>query len=104
MVPYEAGGGEADGTEFAGVMAQRVFSTIGTAAEDVAAVFGNEAPDLSAAFMVWALQETERQGVSGCTISSTHAIKLRTRQLLPGHWPHVPEHGSVLRDPPGAGA
>ena len=64
-MPVGVGGGEADGTEFAGVMAQRVFSTIGTAAEDVAAVFGNEAPDLSAAFMVWALQETERQG-GGC--------------------------------------
>jgi hypothetical protein len=45
-------------------MAQRVFSTIGTAADDVAAAFGDEAPDLSAAFMVWALQETVRQG--GC--------------------------------------
>lgn len=41
-------------------MAQRVFSTIGSAADDVTAVFGEEAPDLSAAFLVWALQETER--------------------------------------------
>lgn len=57
---FPAGGGEADGTDFAGVMAQRVFSTIGTAADDVAAVFGVDASDLSAAFLVWALQETER--------------------------------------------
>ena len=54
------GGGEADGTEFAGAMAQRVFRTIGTAADDVKAVFGEEATDLAALFLVWALQETER--------------------------------------------
>lgn len=41
-------------------MAQRVFGTVGAAADDVAAVFGKEASDLSAAFLVWALQETER--------------------------------------------
>ncbi len=41
-------------------MAQRVFGTVGAAADDVAAVFGEEASDLSAAFLVWALQETER--------------------------------------------
>ncbi len=54
------GGGEADGTDFAGAMAQRVFRTIGSAADDVNAVFGDDAADLAAQFLVWALAETER--------------------------------------------
>ena len=73
-----AGGGEADGTDFAGVMAQRVFSTIGIAADDVAAVFGDEAPDLSAAFMVWALQETERQENGSCNPKQRPLKSIRT--------------------------
>lgn len=70
LKPQNTGGGEADGTDFAGVMAQRVFSTIGSAADDVTAVFGEEASDLSAAFLVWALQETER----AATLLKRHAL------------------------------
>ena len=44
-------------------MAQRVFRTIGTAADDVKAVFGDDASDLAAQFLVWALAETERCGL-----------------------------------------
>ncbi len=60
LVSAISGGGEADGTEFAGAMAQKVFGAIAAAAEDTNAVFGEQAPDLSAAFLVWALQETDR--------------------------------------------
>ena len=59
-----SGGGEADGTDFAGAMAQRVFRTIGSAADDVKAVFGDDAADLAAQFLVWALAETERCALS----------------------------------------
>jgi hypothetical protein len=41
-------------------MAQRVFRTIGTAADDMKTVFGDDADDLAAQFLVWALAETER--------------------------------------------
>ena len=41
-------------------MAQRVFRTIGAAADDMKTVFGEDAADLAAQFLVWALAETER--------------------------------------------
>ncbi|KAK9823889.1 hypothetical protein WJX72_006201 [[Myrmecia] bisecta] len=60
LKPQNTGGGDADGTEYAGALAQKVFRAIGVAADDVAAVFGEDAYELGALFMVWALQETER--------------------------------------------
>ena len=50
------GGSDADGTEYAGALSQRVFQTIASAADDMAAVFGDDAPELSSLLVVWALQ------------------------------------------------
>lgn len=50
------GGSDADGTEYAGALSQRVFRTIASAADDMAAVFGDDAPELSSLLVVWALQ------------------------------------------------
>ncbi len=55
------GGGDADGTEYANVLAQASFRAVAVAANDVAAVFQKDAPELSSLFLVWALQETQRQ-------------------------------------------
>ena len=50
------GGSDADGTEYAGALSQRVFQTVASAADDMAAVFGDDAPELSSLLVVWALQ------------------------------------------------
>ena len=60
FVGAASGGGEADGTELAGAVAQHVFRAIGAAADDVQTVFGGDAADVAALFLVWALAETER--------------------------------------------
>ena len=57
-------------------MAQRVFRTIGTAADDVKAVFGDDATDLAAQFLVWALAETERCVVGSLRdVMALHCLK-----------------------------
>lgn len=55
-----AGGGDADGTEYASAVSQASFRAVAVAANDVAAVFQRDAPELSSLFLVWALQETQR--------------------------------------------
>ena len=60
IVGAASGAGEADGTELAGAVAQHVFRAIGAAADDVQTVFGEDAADVAALFLVWALAETER--------------------------------------------
>lgn len=57
---WTGGGGDADGTEYANAMSQASFRAIAVAANDVAAVFQRDAPELSSLFLVWALQETQR--------------------------------------------
>ncbi|KAL3141745.1 hypothetical protein ABBQ32_004426 [Trebouxia sp. C0010 RCD-2024] len=58
--PQNAGGGHGDGTEYASAISQVSFRGVALAANDVAAVFQRDAPELSSLFLVWALQETER--------------------------------------------
>ena len=55
-----AGGGDADGVEYANALAQASFRAVAVAATDVATVFTKDAPELSSLFLVWALQETQR--------------------------------------------
>lgn len=55
-----AGGGDANGTEYANAVSQASFRAVAVAANDVAAVFQRDAPELSSLFLVWALQETQR--------------------------------------------
>lgn len=67
-----------DGTEFAAVMAHKLCSAVAAAADDVAAVFGDDTTDLTALFMVWALGETDR-----CALSHNSALcHLSTTLLL----------------------
>ncbi|KAL0048399.1 hypothetical protein WJX82_002404 [Trebouxia sp. C0006] len=58
--PQNAGGGDADGVEYANALAQASFRAVAVAATDVAIVFQKDAPELSSLFLVWALQETQR--------------------------------------------
>lgn len=58
--PQNAGGGHADGTEYANAVSQASFRGVAVAANDVAAVFQRDAPELGSLFLVWALQETQR--------------------------------------------
>ncbi|KAL0020026.1 hypothetical protein WJX77_004844 [Trebouxia sp. C0004] len=58
--PQNAGGGDADGVEYANALAQASFRAVAVAAKDVASVFQKDAPELSSLFLVWALQETQR--------------------------------------------
>jgi hypothetical protein len=50
------GGSDVDGTEYAGALSQRVFQTVASAADDMAAVFADDTPELMSLFVVWALQ------------------------------------------------
>jgi hypothetical protein len=54
--PAGAGGGDADGVEYAGALAQAVFRALAAAADDMAALASAAAPELSALLVVWALQ------------------------------------------------
>ena len=56
----QTGGGDADGTAYASAISQASFRAVAVAANDVAAVFQRDAPELSSLFLVWALQETQR--------------------------------------------
>lgn len=59
--PANSGGGDADGSDYAAALGQKVALELGAAADDCAAVFGREgAAELCAAFLVWALHQTER--------------------------------------------
>ncbi|KAK9905543.1 hypothetical protein WJX75_001810 [Coccomyxa subellipsoidea] len=60
LKPQNAGGSDVDGTEYAGALSQRVFQTVASAADDMAAVFADDTPELMSLFVVWALQETQR--------------------------------------------
>ncbi|KAK9836141.1 hypothetical protein WJX81_004415 [Elliptochloris bilobata] len=60
LKPQNAGGGDADGVEYAGALAQSVFRALAAAADDTAALSSASAPELSSLLVVWALQETER--------------------------------------------
>ena len=52
----DAGGSDADGTESAGALAQGTFRTLARAADDMAAVFADDTPELSSLLLTWALQ------------------------------------------------
>lgn len=58
------GGADADGSDYAAALGQKLVLAVGQAADDCAAVFGRAEgggrADLAAARLVWALQETER--------------------------------------------
>ena len=54
--PWVAGGGDADGAEYAGALAQAVFRAMAAAADDTAALSSASAPELSSLLVVWALQ------------------------------------------------
>lgn len=58
--PANSGGGDADGSDYAAALGQRLALVLAAAADDVSAVFGSAHAELSAAFLVWALQQTER--------------------------------------------
>ncbi|CAL8472152.1 g11694 [Coccomyxa elongata] len=63
LKPQNTGGSDIDGTEYAGSLSQRVFQTVASAADDMAAVFADDTPELSSLFVVWALQETQRSAL-----------------------------------------
>ena len=65
-----AGGGAAEGLDYAGALAQQAFATIAAAAEDVAGVFQKDAPELGAVLLVWSLHEAERF----CTLIKRNAL------------------------------
>jgi hypothetical protein len=50
------GGSDVDGTEYAGALSQRVFQTVAAAADDMAAVFGDDTPELSSLFVTWTMK------------------------------------------------
>lgn len=56
--------------DYAGALAQQAFATIAAAAEDVAAVFQKDAPELGAVLLVWSLHEAERF----CTLIKRNAL------------------------------
>ena len=56
LLLWRSGGSDADGTEYVGALSQRVFQTIAAAANDMAAVFGDDTPELCSLLVVWALQ------------------------------------------------
>jgi hypothetical protein len=72
--PANSGGGDADGSDYAAALGQKLALSLAAAADDVAAVFGSvrlegggggaggaaAAAELSAGFLVWALHQTER--------------------------------------------
>lgn len=60
--PASSGGGDADGSDYAAALGQKLALCLAAAADDVAAVFGPTGGDaeLAAAFLVWALHQTER--------------------------------------------
>ncbi|BDA47404.1 Exocyst complex component EXO84A [Coccomyxa sp. Obi] len=63
LKPQNTGGSDVDGTEYAGALSQRVFQTVASAADDMAAVFADDTPELSSLFVVWALQETQQSAL-----------------------------------------
>lgn len=56
-------------------MAHKLCSAVAAAADDVAAVFGDDAADLTALFMVWSLDETDRYAL-------LHTLRLLTYTAL----------------------
>lgn len=67
--PANSGGGDADGADYAAALGQKLAAALAAAADDAAAVVGRQGggggsggpgSDLSAAFLVWALYQTER--------------------------------------------
>ncbi|KAK9835250.1 hypothetical protein WJX84_010079 [Apatococcus fuscideae] len=70
LKPQNSGGGAAEGLDYAGALAQQAFATIAAAAEDVAAVFQKDAPELGAVLLVWSLHEAERF----CTLIKRNAL------------------------------
>lgn len=81
--PASSGGGDADGSDYAAALGQKLALCLAAAADDVAAVFGpagGEA-ELSAAFVVWALHQTERwvgmgRGGPQALVNGTNALEL----------------------------
>ncbi|KAL4435562.1 hypothetical protein ABPG77_002525 [Micractinium sp. CCAP 211/92] len=70
--PASSGGGDADGSDYAAALGQKLGLCLAAAADDVAAVFGPAGGDaeLAAAFLVWALHQTER----ACHLLRKHAL------------------------------
>jgi hypothetical protein len=79
--PANSGGGDADGSDYAAALGQKLALCLAAAADDVVAVFGGgesehasggaggsaaaAAAELSAGFLVWALHQTERWVLGG---------------------------------------
>lgn len=57
---HSSGGGDPDGTEYAGGLAQRTFIAVGRAADDVSGVFGAGCQEVQALFTVWATKEAKQ--------------------------------------------
>ncbi|KAL4425163.1 hypothetical protein ABPG75_009179 [Micractinium tetrahymenae] len=70
--PASSGGGDADGSDYAAALGQKLALCLAAAADDVAAVFGPAGGDaeLAAAFLVWSLHQTER----ACHLLRKHAL------------------------------
>ncbi|KAI3435025.1 hypothetical protein D9Q98_003077 [Chlorella vulgaris] len=77
--PANSGGGDADGADYAAALGQKLAAALAAAADDAAAVVGRQGggggsggpgPELSAAFLVWALYQTER----ACHLLRKHAL------------------------------
>ncbi|KAL4854614.1 Exocyst complex component EXO84A [Chlorella vulgaris] len=77
--PANSGGGDADGADYAAALGQKLAAALAAAADDAAAVVGRQGggggnggpgSDLSAAFLVWALYQTER----ACHLLRKHAL------------------------------
>lgn len=59
--PANSGGGDADGSDYAAALGQKLALGLAAAADDCSAVWGQPAPpELAAVFLVWALHQTER--------------------------------------------
>ena len=79
-----AGGSDADGTESAGALAQGTFQTLARAADDMAAVFSDDPPELSSLLLTWALQVSRRHNPS---CSPGHVARSASQELCWGYTP-----------------
>ncbi|PRW33875.1 exocyst complex component EXO84B-like [Chlorella sorokiniana] len=69
--PANSGGGDSDGSDYAAALGQKLALGLAAAADDCSTVWGQQgAPELAAAFLVWALHQTER----ACHLLRKHAL------------------------------
>lgn len=69
---FLTGGSDVDGTEYAGALSQRVFQTLAAAADDMQHVFGDDTPELSSLFVLWAVKVISRS--TAAHTQSMHAF------------------------------